>query len=150
MPPRLSWRITGCHRTPLTYATFRSAFLPEYDSYRLTITSQYSGSSSIRYARRPVISAASSLMQAARARRLTVAYASANHRPDNATSGRTVREVDSELRAIEADQQPLYKPTQLGCTGEGMRASTRPSDNHESLDFERARDRAHIAGAVDH
>ena len=56
-------------------------------------------------------------MQAARARRLLIAYASASHRPNNATSGRKVRDVDSELRAIEADQQPLYKPTQLGYWG---------------------------------
>jgi ureidoacrylate peracid hydrolase len=68
----------------------------------------------------PVIVAAASLLQAARARRMMIAYPSANHRPDNATTAHTLRDADSGLRAIDPDQTPAYKPVIAGGSWEAQ------------------------------
>ncbi|MEN3364725.1 MAG: hypothetical protein V7606_1999 [Burkholderiales bacterium] len=59
---------------------------------------------------RPVIAAASQLLQAARAHKMMVAYASANHRADNATSAHTIRDTDNRLRPLAVDAPPESKP----------------------------------------
>ena len=68
----------------------------------------------------PVIAAASMLLQAARQQRMMVAYASANHRPDNATSSHTLRDADSGMRRIDPNQPPLYQPIVAGGTWEAQ------------------------------
>jgi ureidoacrylate peracid hydrolase len=58
----------------------------------------------------PVIAAAASLLHAARARGMMIAYPSANHRADNATTAHTLRDADSSLRPIDPALPPAYKP----------------------------------------
>lgn len=65
---------------------------------------------------RPVIAAASRVLQGARSHRMMIAYAAANHRADNATSGRTVRDTDGRLNPIPLDQKPDYVPVVAGGT----------------------------------
>lgn len=67
-----------------------------------------------RYA--PVIAAASSLLDVARAQRLMVAYASANHRADNATSASTVRDTDNRLGRLDPSLAPSFRPIVTGGT----------------------------------
>lgn len=69
---------------------------------------------------RPVMAAASMLLQAARQQRMMVAYASANHRPDNATSAHTLRDADSGMRRIDPNQPPRYQPIVAGGTWEAQ------------------------------
>jgi nicotinamidase-related amidase len=59
---------------------------------------------------RPVIAAASDVLQAARSHKMMVAYASANHRGDNATSAHTLRDTDNRLKPIAADAPPESSP----------------------------------------
>ena len=67
-----------------------------------------------RYA--PVIAAASALLNAARAQSMMVAYASANHRADNATSAHTIRDTDNRLYALDPSVPPEFKPIVAGGT----------------------------------
>ena len=63
---------------------------------------------SARYA--PVIAAASTLLAAARAKNMMVAYASAHHRADNATSAHTLRDTDNRLRPLDPTHKAHFKP----------------------------------------
>jgi ureidoacrylate peracid hydrolase len=63
---------------------------------------------------RPVIAAASQLLQAARAHNMMVAYAAANHRADNATSAHTIRDTDNRLRPLAVDAPRELKPIVTG------------------------------------
>ena len=67
-----------------------------------------------RYA--PVIVAASELLNTARARRLMVAYATANHRADNATTASTLRDTDNRMRPLAASAAPAFRPIVAGGT----------------------------------
>ena len=67
---------------------------------------------------KPVIAAASQLLQGARAHRVMVAYACANHRADNATSAHTVCDTDGRLKPIPIDQKPNFVPIVAGGTWE--------------------------------
>lgn len=69
---------------------------------------------------RPVVAAASTLLRAARERHMMVAYAAANHRPDNATSAHTLRDADASMRPIDPRQSPLYQPIVSGGTWESQ------------------------------
>lgn len=71
-----------------------------------------------RYA--PVVRAASHLLQAARAQRMMIAYAAANHRPDNATTAHTIRDMDFGMRAVDPNQAPVFKPIVAGGTWEAQ------------------------------
>ena len=64
----------------------------------------------------PVIAAASALLGAARAQRLMVAYASANHRADNATTASTVRDTDNRLGRLDPSIAPAFRPIVTGGT----------------------------------
>jgi nicotinamidase-related amidase len=64
----------------------------------------------------PVIAAAARLLQAARAQRMMIAYASANHRADNATTAHTIRDADFGMRAVDPNRQPVFKPIVAGGT----------------------------------
>ncbi|MDB5776284.1 MAG: yecD [Herbaspirillum sp.] len=68
----------------------------------------------------PVVAAASQVLQAARANRMMVAYAAANHRADNATTGQTIRDTNGRLNPIPLDQNqnPIFKPVVSGGTWE--------------------------------
>lgn len=66
----------------------------------------------------PVVKAASELLEGARAHNVMVAYAHANHRADNATSGQTVRDTDNRLNPIPRDEPPAFKPVVSGGTWE--------------------------------
>lgn len=66
----------------------------------------------------PVIAAASKVLQGARAHRMMVAYAAANHRADNATSAHTIRDTDGRLNPIPVDQPPEQIPIVAGGTWE--------------------------------
>jgi nicotinamidase-related amidase len=68
----------------------------------------------------PVIAAASQVLQAARANQMMVAYAAANHRADNATTGQTIRDTNGRLKPIPLDQndKPIFKPVVSGGTWE--------------------------------
>ena len=67
---------------------------------------------------KPVISAASQLLQAARAHSMMVAYAAANHRADNATSAHTIRDADNRLNPLPLDTAPEVLPVVAGDTWE--------------------------------
>ena len=69
-----------------------------------------------RYA--PVIVAASALLTAARAHRMMIAYAGANHRADNATTAHTIRGTDGRLRPLDPALAPSFKPVVVGGTWE--------------------------------
>ena len=71
-----------------------------------------------RYA--PVIAASVTLLAAARAQRMMIAYASANHRADNATTAHTLRDTDGRLRPIDASTAPNFKPAVAGGTWEAQ------------------------------
>ena len=66
----------------------------------------------------PVIAAASEVLHAARAHRMMVAYAAANHRADNATSAHTIRDTDGRLNPIPVDQPREFVPIVAGGTWE--------------------------------
>lgn len=66
----------------------------------------------------PVIAAATKVLQSARAHRMMVAYAAANHRADNATSAHTIRDTDGRLNPIPVDQPPEFVPIVAGGTWE--------------------------------
>ena len=66
----------------------------------------------------PVIAAASKVLQGARAHRMMVAYAAANHRADNATSAHTIRDTDGRLNPIPVDQPREFIPIVAGGTWE--------------------------------
>lgn len=68
----------------------------------------------------PVVAAAARLLQTARAQRMMIAYASANHRADNATTAHTMRDADSGMRAIDPNQPPVYKSFIAGGTWEAQ------------------------------
>ena len=70
-----------------------------------------------RYA--PVIAHASTLLIAARAQRMMVAYASANHRADNATTANTIRDTNGRLRPLD-NNAPAFKPVVAGGTWEAQ------------------------------
>jgi ureidoacrylate peracid hydrolase len=67
---------------------------------------------------KPVIAAASQVLQAARENGLMVAYAAANHRADNATTGQTIRDTNGRLQpiALEQNDKPIFKPVVSGGT----------------------------------
>ena len=65
---------------------------------------------------KPVIAAASQVLQGARAHHMMVAYAAANHRADNATSAHTVCDTDGRLNPIPVDQKPNFVPIVAGGT----------------------------------
>ena len=67
---------------------------------------------------KPVIVAATQVLQAARACQMMVAYAAANHRADNATSAHTIRDTDGRLNPIPVDQKPDFVPIVAGGTWE--------------------------------
>ena len=67
-----------------------------------------------RYA--PVIVAALELLRTARAHGLLVAYATANHRADNATSASTLRDTDNRMRPFGATPAPAFRPIVAGGT----------------------------------
>ena len=71
-----------------------------------------------RYA--PVIAAASTLLGAARAQRMMVIYANANHRADNATSARTIRDTDNRLCPLDPSAAPAFNPAVAGGTWEAQ------------------------------
>ena len=72
----------------------------------------------IRYA--PVIAAASMLLNTARAQSMMVAYASANHRADNATTAHTIRDTDNRLHPLDPSVAPEFKPIVAGGTWEAQ------------------------------
>jgi nicotinamidase-related amidase len=67
---------------------------------------------------RPVIAAASEVLKAARAHKMMVAYAAANHRADNATTAHTIRDTDGRLNPIRVDEPPSFVPVVSGGTWE--------------------------------
>jgi len=67
---------------------------------------------------KPIIAASSEVLQAARAHKVMVAYAAANHRADNATSGHTIRDTDGRMNPIPIDQKPDFHPIVAGGTWE--------------------------------
>jgi ureidoacrylate peracid hydrolase len=69
---------------------------------------------------RPVIAAARSLLAAARAHGVMVAYACAAHRADNATSAQTVRDTDNRLRPLAPDAPPEFRPVVAAGTWEAQ------------------------------
>ena len=71
-----------------------------------------------RYA--PVIAAASALLHAARARKMMVAFANANHRADNATTAHTIRDTDGRLRPLDPTDRQEFKPVVAGGTWEAQ------------------------------
>ena len=68
----------------------------------------------------PVIAAASALLSTARAQRMMVAYASANHRADNATTAHTIRDTDNRLCPLDPSITPEFKPVVAGGTWEAQ------------------------------
>jgi ureidoacrylate peracid hydrolase len=66
----------------------------------------------------PVIAAASEVLHGARAHRMMVAYAAANHRADNATTAHTIRDTDGRLNPIPPGQKPDFVPVVAGGTWE--------------------------------
>lgn len=66
----------------------------------------------------PVVRAASRLLDGARAHKMMVAYAHANHRADNATSAHLIRDTNNRLKPIPRDQPPEFKPVVSGGTWE--------------------------------
>jgi ureidoacrylate peracid hydrolase len=70
----------------------------------------------VRERYRPVIDAATRLLDAARASSMMVVYASANHRTDNATSVATIRDTDNRLRPIATGDSQASKPMITGRT----------------------------------
>lgn len=69
---------------------------------------------------KPVIAAATELLQGARAHNVMVAYAHANHRADNATSAHLIRDTDNRLNPVPHDQPPAFKPVVSGGTWESQ------------------------------
>ena len=65
---------------------------------------------------RPVIAAATAVLGAARAQRMMVAYASANHRADNATTASTLRDTDNRLRPMDRFAPAAFHPVVAGGT----------------------------------
>jgi nicotinamidase-related amidase len=77
---------------------------------------------------RPVIANAASLLEAARAAGVMVAYAHADHRADRGTTARTIRDTDNRLRPVGPKS---HEPLLTGGTGETRVVSElapRPSD----------------------
>ena len=72
----------------------------------------------VRYA--PLITAASLLLNAARAQGMMVAYACANHRADNATTAHTIRDTDGRLRPLGPSGAEEFKPVVAGGTWEAQ------------------------------
>ena len=71
-----------------------------------------------RYA--PVVTAAVRLLEAARETNVMVAYAAANHRPDNATSARLARDTDNRLRPLRGEDPEASSPVVAAGTWEGQ------------------------------
>src|SRR3954463_7338659 len=69
---------------------------------------------------RPVVQAAATLLAAARAHRVMVAYACAAHRADNATSAHTRRDTDNRLRPLAPDTAPEFRPVVAAGTWESQ------------------------------
>jgi nicotinamidase-related amidase len=67
------------------------------------------GDVSARY--EPVVANATRLMEAARAARLLIAYAAANHRSDNGTTVNTLRDTDNRMRPATSGtfSEPLVR-----------------------------------------
>jgi len=66
----------------------------------------------------PVIEAAKTLLDSARAHEVMVAYAAANHRADNATSAHIIRDTDNRLNPLPFNKKPDSKPVVAGGTWE--------------------------------
>jgi ureidoacrylate peracid hydrolase len=66
----------------------------------------------------PVIANAARILEIARARHAMVAFAHADHRPDRATSARTLRDTDNRLRPIAPDDARAHEPLLTGGTRE--------------------------------
>ena len=71
-----------------------------------------------RYA--PVIAAAVRLLEAARRSSVTVMYAAAHHRPDNATSAHLITDTDNRLRPIPEGHPRDLKPVVAAGTWEAQ------------------------------
>jgi nicotinamidase-related amidase len=69
---------------------------------------------------RPAIANAKRLLAAARATRIMVAYAVANHRADSATSALLLTDTDNRLRPWGAGIEPMRKPVIAGGTWEAQ------------------------------
>jgi nicotinamidase-related amidase len=68
----------------------------------------------------PVITAATELLEAARAQRMMIVYASANHRADNATTAHAIRDTDNRLRPLDPSAPAEFKPVVAGGTWEAQ------------------------------
>jgi ureidoacrylate peracid hydrolase len=64
----------------------------------------------------PVVAAAATLLAVARKNAIMVAYASANHRADNATTAHTIRDTDGRLKPLEPSGTMQFKPIVHGGT----------------------------------
>ncbi|MEP6656977.1 MAG: cysteine hydrolase [Betaproteobacteria bacterium] len=71
-----------------------------------------------RYA--PVIANAVRLLDCARRGGMMIAYANAAHRPDNATSAKTLRDTDNRLRPIPPGPAVRFEPAISGGTWEAQ------------------------------
>jgi ureidoacrylate peracid hydrolase len=68
----------------------------------------------------PVVAAAGRLLDAARRKRMMIAYANANHREDNATTAHTLRDMDFGMRPLDPNRPPVFKPVVAGGTWEAQ------------------------------
>jgi nicotinamidase-related amidase len=69
---------------------------------------------------RPVVAVAVELLQAARMHSMMVAYACANHRPDNASSAHTIRDTDNRLRPLPTEGPQVDRPVVVAGTWEAQ------------------------------
>jgi ureidoacrylate peracid hydrolase len=67
---------------------------------------------------RPVVAAAVELLAAARAHEMMVAYACAHHRPDSASTARTLRDTDNRLRPLGGEDAEADRPLIVAGTWE--------------------------------
>ncbi|SNS94466.1 Nicotinamidase-related amidase [Noviherbaspirillum humi] len=74
----------------------------------------------------PVIAAAARLLHAARSRGMMVAHACASHRPDNATSAHTLRDMDFGGRRRDPAEAPTFRPAVAGGDGSRIVAALAP------------------------
>ena len=67
-----------------------------------------------------VIAAASALLDTARAQRMMVVFACANHRADNATTAHSIRDTDNRLLPLDPSVPSEFKPIVAGGTWEAQ------------------------------
>src|SRR5690554_2119293 len=58
---------------------------------------------------KPIVAAATALLESARSHKMMIAYAAANHRADNLSSAHTIRDTDGRLNPIPVDSPPDAK-----------------------------------------